>query len=181
MSERFLECFLFFEEIRKRFLKSFWNQKKSPTDRLPPRRMDLAKQIEEKSPDISLQNQGSCVVHRWTLHQSTLWSNSKVGHRHWNGVLKKSVPPMLQAHLCFHNMFSFFLQSPILDFTRSKPAVGPKFPAPLNPMLPEVFWEISKRFLEHFLIVQEISKRFWKSFLIPQEISKRFLESFLFV
>ena len=47
---------------------------------------------------------------------------------------------MLQAHLCFHSVFSFFLQSPILDFTRSKPAVGPEFPAPLNPMLPEALF-----------------------------------------
>ena len=34
---------------------------------------------------------------------------------------------------------SFFLQSPILDCTWSKPASGPEFPAPLNPMLPEAF------------------------------------------
>ena len=50
------------------------------------------------------------------------------------------MPPMLEAHLCFHSVFSFFLQSPILDLTRSKPDLGQVFPAPLNPMLPEAFF-----------------------------------------
>jgi len=36
-------------------------------------------------------------------------------------------------------MGSFFLRSPILDFTWVKPASGPEFPAPLNPMLSEGF------------------------------------------
>jgi hypothetical protein len=65
ISERFLESILVFLEISKLFKKKFLkSKKKSPTDRSPPRSMDLANFQEEKRADISLENLGSCVVHR---------------------------------------------------------------------------------------------------------------------
>ena len=111
--------------------------------------MKLANSRVEKKCQNSQEKLGSRVAQVGKNHVYSgihvyipIKKSKTIGNRHTNCVLRKRASYALSPPL-----HSSWVHSPsghrLWTFTRSKPASGPEFPAPLNPMHPEALSMLS--------------------------------------